>query len=92
MMALYYITNCKYANGTDASVLHNLPTKIHINEIMINNHQTKFHSLMRKFSANFVCRCVYFRPKNAYINHIMLSTGCSLESDYFERYSKLHFG
>jgi len=54
-------------------VFHNLSRKIHINEIMVNNYLSTFHSMMRNFSANFVRRCVL--SSNAYINHILLSTG-----------------
>ena len=70
-------------------ILFNLPSKIRIDETMVNNGISTFYLLMRKHIANFIARFKY--SPNAYILQIF-GLAYFRDSDFLVHYSKLHFG
>ena len=82
------INRLRVAYNNAYRILFNLPRRIHINEIMVNNGISTFYSLMRKHTANFI-RCKH--SPNAYIQQIF-GSACFLDSYFSVHYSKLHFG
>ena len=64
------INHLRVAYNNAYRILFNLPRRIHINETMVNNGISTFHSLIRKHrpTANFIIRCKH--SPNAYIQQI----------------------
>ena len=83
------LNHIRVAYNNAFRILHNLPRKIHINAIMVQNNIPTFFSLLRKQSANFIRRCIL--SPNSYIKQIF-SSSCYTSSKFFDHFTQLHYG